>query len=99
MGERTEPKPPWTVDAEKTEELRLELRDPDGWWRASVKWDGCIELTRYHNVPEQELATATVTGYQQHLHLCSLDETIRRLQALRAAAIEHFGHEWEKESA
>ena len=65
---------------------------PNVWYSAFVKWDGCIELIRYFNVP-RDLAPERGDDYDQ-IHICDIDETIERLQALKTAAIEHFGADW-----
>jgi hypothetical protein len=86
----------WTVDKEKTQEHWLEVADPEGWYHAVVKWDGCIELERYFNIPATEdpersdPAAEADCGY----HICDLDAEIARLQALKAEARKHFGEHW-----
>jgi len=74
-------------------EYRAEFQDPEGWYRASVKLDGCIDMQRAYNVPfprnddeDEDMADT--------MHICDIDEHIERLIALRDAAREHFGDEW-----
>jgi hypothetical protein len=82
----------WRTEPEKTSEYWLELVDPEGWWHAIVKWDGCIHLDRYFNFP---LGHADAGGENSdYLHICELDDVILRLQALRDVARAHFGKEW-----
>jgi hypothetical protein len=84
----------WIEDHDpELEEYHLYLRDPEGWWTAWVKEDGCIDLRRFHNdpAPEQEEPTAQIVDY---IHLCSLDDTIERLQDLRRLVVERFGEDW-----
>jgi hypothetical protein len=71
-------------------DLWVDLMDPEGWWEAGVKSDGCIHLNQYFNRPFTEVSPteAADSGY---FHICDLDDFILRLQALRAAALEHFG--------
>lgn len=62
-------------------------------WRANVKWDGCIHLSRYFNGvnPDTDKDAAENSDY---MHICDLDGTIAMLQALKAKALEHFGADW-----
>ena len=68
----------WKVLEAKSHWLSLasEVGD-DGlhWWSASVKWDGCVEIHRAHNVPfglpDREKNRMAMTS---DLHVCDLDE-------------------------
>ena len=71
----------------------VEFRDPEGWWRATVKWDGCIDLWRYFNVP-MDVQNRREDDEPSYLHICDLDDTIRRLLALRRLARRAFGKDW-----
>ena len=71
----------WTKIPEKSSEHWAEFRDPEGRYGATVKWDGCIEVSRAVEV-------------RFALHICDLDDHIARLQALRAAVVQHFGEGW-----
>lgn len=51
-------------------------------WEANVKWDGCVELVRRHNIDSPNPGD----GDSEWIHLCDLEETIKRLEALRDAA-------------
>lgn len=84
-------RPLWTVVPEKTEEHWLEVRDPEGWWSASVKWDGCVHLNRYAPHPVDASRPGDEPDY---LHICDLDEVIERLQAIKALALKHFKGNW-----
>lgn len=55
--------------------------------KASVKWDGCIHLTRIYNggIDAEDVDT---------IHICDLDTFIQELQALRDACEVHFGDPW-----
>ena len=76
----------WKVNSETPD--HLELVDPEGWWMAVAKWDGCIDLHRVFNIPlplrddEAQLS--------DYIHLCDIDETIARLQELKKLATAHF---------
>jgi len=73
----TEDGPPWWVLAEDGEATRRVV-SPKGWWEATLRYDGCVQFRRYFNVPMAEEV--------DDIHLCDLDETIKRLEALRAFA-------------
>jgi hypothetical protein len=66
----------------------LSIEDPDGWWEARVRRDGCFELYRGFNEPH-----STDGENWEQIHICDLDDLITRLQALKAMAQSHFG-EW-----
>lgn len=77
----------WRTVSDKTNDAWLEVDDGEGWWSAFVKWDGCLEVTRYFNVPYGE----GNEDNESTIHICDLDEFIARLEALRALARQHFG--------
>jgi hypothetical protein len=84
----------WRIVAERTHEAWLTLRDPEGWFTAGVKFDGCISFTRYFNIPEgSDDPRADEGDLVDTLHICDLDEMIERLHAIKAFARAHFG-EW-----
>lgn len=77
----------WEVVTAKTQDDWLQLRDPEGWRDAYVKWDGCIGYTRHFNQPNGD-------GDSDDIHICDLDDEIARLQALKELALKHFGANW-----
>jgi hypothetical protein len=79
----------WIVIEGRNSDTWLDVRDPDGWWSAYVKWDGCIGLSRYFNDPMDDKKRND--DDIDSIHICDIDETIRRLQSLKAKALEHFG--------
>jgi hypothetical protein len=82
----------WKVNKDKTKDHWLEVEDPEGWWSAVVKWDGCIHLNRYYNIPKNE--PERIDSDVDYLHICDLDEFIKDMQDLREKAKEHFGEDW-----
>lgn len=85
----------WKVVPEKTEDHWLEVVDPDGWYSAVVKWDGCVHFRRYHNIPLQDRPSGKEhMELEDYLHMCDIDEEIERLQKLKEAALKHFGEDW-----
>lgn len=78
----------WEIMSEETEDHWLQVRDPDGWYMAVVKWDGCIQYAHYFNTP----ATSGYIGDgdSDTLHICDIDDEIARLQALKTLATQFF---------
>ncbi len=62
--------------------------DPEGWYDAWVKFDGCIEFKRFFNLPkgDPDQDAEDFDG----MHICDLDQVIERLQSLRKVAVEYF---------
>lgn len=96
----------WEKVAEKSESHWLQLREPCPepgkdytWHEAIVKWDGCVHFHQAGNIPfdehygrsDKERPHPAVDDY---IHICDVDDMIARLQALKAAALEHFGPDW-----
>jgi hypothetical protein len=63
--------------------------DPDGWWEAGVRFDGCVHLRHYSNRPRTDPERRLED--EDYIHICDLDDAIARLVALREAAQSHFG--------
>ena len=69
---------PWEVTLAGTgvdgDKIYLYLEDPEGWYSVRIKWDGCIELIRYHNRPlfADNLDPQDVN----RLHICDLDDLL-----------------------
>lgn len=83
----------WEIDKEKTKDHWLELKDPEGWWSAIVKWDGCIHLNRYYNEPWGGTSATEKEINTDYIHICDLDGFIKIMEELRDKAKGHFG-EW-----
>ena len=67
------------------------------WWRARVKWDGCVDLYDYANIPydlDPSRTDSAIAGADCYIHICDVDRLIERLQALKALALAHFGKDW-----
>lgn len=91
----------WVQDPNgKTESHWLALAtEPAGdglhWWTVSVKWDGCFDLHRAHNVPfGTPDRDKDRMAFSSDLHGCDLDDLIEKLTKLRDAAKKHFGEGW-----
>lgn len=82
----------WVIDKKGTARYWVELKTKDGWYQASVKWDGCIEFRRLHNVPLP--ITDEHPQMVDQIHYCDIDEEIKRLEKLRDKAKEFFGEDW-----
>jgi hypothetical protein len=83
----------WKTNEEKTEDIWLELECPNGWYKASVKWDGCVDFYRLHNKPLP--ITEEHPQMVDYVHFCDIDEEIKRLTELKNKAIAFFGEDWE----
>ncbi len=83
----------------KTEETNkgdnwVEFYDPEGWYSATVRWDGCIGFRRFFNSPADSLERRRREDDVDGLHICDIDEMIEQLTALKAKAKEYFGEDW-----
>ena len=59
-----------------------ELVNPDGFYRAVIKWDGCVHFYKFDNgtdLEDENWRDAECT----YIHYCSLDEEIKTLMTLR----------------
>jgi len=83
----------WKIVPEETYEHCLRIQDPDGWYTATIKWDGCIDFKRFHNYPYQKDQELVTGQYFDCVHICDIDDMIARLQAIKEIAKTHFG-EW-----
>jgi hypothetical protein len=41
----------WIINEDETKAHWLEIQDPEGWYSANVRFDGCVHLRRYFNRP------------------------------------------------
>src|SRR2546421_9301750 len=86
--------PFWEVNPNKaSSEYHLELVDPTGWHSATVKWDGCVNLWKYHNVPLQSRTGLPQDEHREivdYIHYCRIDDEIERLQLLKKMAVGYF---------
>ena len=78
----------------------LLLEDPDLWWKAVVRRDGCFELYKAHSEPfTASTSTEVFTGYADdfeadQIHICDIDNLIERLHSIKARAMKHYGPDW-----
>ena len=79
-------------NAKEINEFVIQLDDPEGWYSARVKFDGCVDFMRYHNWPK-DAAPAGREEDVDYIHICDVDDMIARLQAIKEAAKKHF-KEW-----
>lgn len=93
-------------DANRSAPLRL--RDPDDYYKISLRWDGCCELSVASNVPfadfdenHQPKEGSPQGAWIDNLHICDLRKFIERLQDALEKACDHFGDdgEWEGQRA
>lgn len=77
--------------------FRLYLRDPYGRWDATVRSDGCVEMNQYdgpYPVETDRGMYETEHDNYERIHICDLDEYIKRLQSLQLHAKVYFNAEW-----
>ncbi len=82
--------PLWQVDKDKSvKDEWLELKDPEGWYSAIVRFDGCIHLHRCYNKPY-----SFDSKDSDYIHIFYIDDMIERLKAIKAEALKHYGKDW-----
>lgn len=85
----------WRGIPEKTQEHWLEVEDPEGWYSAAIRFDGCIHFHRYYNTPKHlQTEGDKDSDMTDYLHICDIDDMISRLRTLKALAVAHFGSDW-----
>ncbi len=76
------------------------------WAAATVKWDGCIHFNKAGNVPfSEEYGSPTSNkprdsaACDDYIHICNLDDFIRKLLALRKTCKKYFPSQeaWNKQ--
>lgn len=70
----------WEYEANPATASNMEVITKDGEFTARVSYDGCVNLRRHY-----------ITGDQDYIHICELDEFIALLQELQAMGKAHFG--------
>ena len=87
----------WKLDTERgnsNEYYAFLIAEDGGWYRASVKFDGCMEFERAFNTPFPLQKGDDARELVDRIHICDIDETIALLQSLKVAAAKHFGEWW-----
>jgi hypothetical protein len=90
----------WKVEKAESRWLQLQSEVSDDgthWWRASVKWDGCVDLHRAHNVPfgaDGRQDGPEHMAFTSDMHIYDLDDFIESLLKMRDAAKKHYGNDW-----
>ncbi len=91
----TEPTEYWKQTPE-TKDHWLVVADPDGWWKAVVRFDGCIHLDHAANSSfTNDPARKESLECDDYIHICDVDDFIARLLELKRLAKLHFGDSWE----
>jgi len=90
----------WRIDEETSKDHWINLLDASClqsngedniWWRAAVRWDGCIHLDTFGNIPlELDPDRKDPACCDDYIHICDLDRYIERLQEMREIAQEYF---------
>jgi hypothetical protein len=85
----------WVKDEEENKKIGhnnvICFRDELCFYQAYIKWDGCIDLTRYYNQPFT--SNNDLCDYD-NIRICDLDEFINMLIELKEKAKEQFGEDW-----
>lgn len=85
----------WQI--KQKEDHWLDLVDPEGWYDAGVKWDGCVHFNRYFNLPlHLRVTKEDQDELSDYIHICSIDDMINRLTELKQIAQDHFGGDWDE---
>ena len=86
------------IDRKKTQDHWLEVVVKEGddvWAEAHLKWDGCVQYTRYFNEPRD--TEGRRPGDADSIHICSMRDFIEQLEQMERMAVEHFGiGEWKE---
>lgn len=83
--------PHWVEEPENTDEYFLAIHDPEGWWRAGIRWDGCVNLDCFRNIPfHADPKRESHQCCDDYIHICDVDDLIARLQSLKEMAQEYF---------
>lgn len=92
----------WKLDKAGSHEHWMEIVDvqcgESVWWTAAVRFDGCIHLNCYGNIPYVKGEKRDSEACDDYIHICDLDQYIERLQEMREIAREYLGpryKEWE----
>lgn len=68
----------------------LKLISKDRYWEATITIDGCVYIKRKFNTLDK-----TKHYYlEDNLHICNLDDMIKKLLGIRALSKSHFGNNW-----
>jgi hypothetical protein len=80
---------------DKSNDGCLTLRNKDNTIDVLVKFDGCINFTRYENGYNAESPEGL--GDEDYIHICDVDEMIKLLEEIKQKASNYFNNEYWKE--
>lgn len=81
----------WHIDTKNSRPDRLEIFDPEGWYKARLGPTGDVLLTRFNGVPfgkEED----DVYLHRSHFQINDIDSMIARLTEIRNLRNEAFGN-------
>jgi len=61
-------------------EVCVSFEDKEGWWKASLRFDGCINIWKYSNVPFTERDDGEGSQLIDYIHICSITDFISMLE-------------------
>jgi hypothetical protein len=74
----------WNIKDQSEHYLNLE--SPCGYWRAYIRWDGCLDVVHSNGMPIDECDPAGI----QDMHVCDVAEFIARLGEVCALAKKYL---------
>ena len=78
----------WEISEKGKDDAWIKLRNggeyPDAYYRATAEMFGCVEFYRIHNGADWDDENAMI----DYIHICSIDDMISRLQALKRIVAE-----------
>ena len=86
------PKPElgWAIIDE--DEYSLTVEDPEGFYRAVLRFDGCVHYYKWSSVTIHPSGAIIKSDEDEtYIHYCKLEDEIKRLQELLAIARKKFG--------
>ena len=58
--------------------------DPKGWWKISARFDGCVNMWSYSNIPFTVKDDGEDPQLIDYLHICNITEFIETMQFIKA---------------
>ena len=76
-------------------DARLSLESDCGYWMVNIKYDGCVDIERAHNVRfGDETPENDHMCLRDYLHICDWDDFVEEMGSIKGLAEAHFGKGW-----